>query len=459
ARRRLEPHLVRDPMCGLDQLRHTRCHDGADRVVDRSLHERLLRRGEEVPLGAADQIGGVREGRHPPAVLEHRVPADVVEVQMGAEDPVDRLARAPGAREIRQEGPVLEAPLRERPLLVVADARVDHDPLAARVDHEGMDAHAKHPGIVGEHGVEPVALPFHVRRGGFGEKDRAVPGRLGLDHPGDAHVADLPTVCAHQMLRPPSTARQTAVRNAASAEARKRTAAATSRGSVRRPSGIVEMTCLRISSGNLSTPTAVFTKPVSAATGFTALTRILNGATSTASPRVRVSTAPLVALYAVIPGRGATAPIDAVLTITPPPRSFITGTADLQPRKTPRTLVAKTRSYSSSGSSQSGIMRCETPALLTRTSRPAKAETRSATIAFTSAARETSARTKRAEPPASAIADATRRPCSSFTSETTTRPPSWAKRIAIASPKPEPAPVTTTLFPWNLMSASCELDG
>src|SRR5262245_19409733 len=104
-------------------------------------------------------------------------------------------------------------------------------------------------------------------------------------------------------------------------------------------------------------------------------------------------------------------------------------------------------------------MRCEKPALLTRTSRPAKAETASPIIAFTSAARETSARTKRAEPPSAAIADATRRPFSSFTSETTTRPPSCAKRIAIASPKPEPAPVTTTLFPWNLMSTSCELDG
>src|SRR5439155_1297086 len=184
-----------------------------------------------------------------------------------------------------------------------------------------------------------------------------------------------------------------------------------------------------------------------------AFTRILNGATSTASPRVSVTTAPLVALWAVTPGRGATAPIEAVFTITPPPRSFITGTANLQPRYTPRTLVAKTRSYSSSGSSQSGVIRCEKPALLTRMSSPPKPDTASSIIAFTSAERETSARKKRAAPPSLAIAEATRRPFSSFTSATTTRAPSRAKRVAIASPNPDPAPVTTAILPSNLMAA------
>ena len=117
-------------------------------------------------------------------------------------------------------------------------------------------------------------------------------------------------------------------------------------------------------------------------------------------------------------------------------------------------MVAKTRSYSSSGSSQSGIIRCENPALLTRTSSPPKAESARSIIAFTSAERETSVRTKRAVPPSAAIAAATRRPFSSFTSASTTRAPSRAKRVAMASPKPEPAPVTITVLPSNLMSTS-----
>ncbi len=75
-------------------------------------------------------------------------------------------------------------------------------------------------------------------------------------------------------------------------------------------------------------------------------------------------------------------------------------------------------------------------------------------IAFTSAARETSVRTKRAVPPSPAIAAATRRPFSSFTSATTTRAPSRAKRVAMASPKPEPAPVTITVLPSNRMRTS-----
>src|SRR5439155_3557891 len=113
--------------------------------------------------------------------------------------------------------------------------------------------------------------------------------------------------------------------------------------------------------------------------------------------------------------------------------------------------VAKTRSYSSSGSSQSGMIRCEKPALLTRMSSPPKPDTASSIIACTSAERETSARKKRAVPPSLAIAEATRRPFSSFTSATTTRAPSRAKRVAMASPNPDPAPVTIAILPSNLM--------
>src|SRR5947199_8121549 len=86
-------------------------------------------------------------------------------------------------------------------------------------------------------------------------------------------------------------------------------------------------------------------------------------------------------------------------------------------------------------------------------SSPPKPDTASSIIAFTSAERETSARKKRAAPPSLAIAEATRRPFSSFTSATTTRAPSRAKRVAMASPNPDPAPVTIAILPSNLMAS------
>ena len=72
------------------------------------------------------------------------------------------------------------------------------------------------------------------------------------------------------MLRPPSTAKHTPVKNTASSEARNSTAVATSLGSVSLPSGIVDSSCWRTSSGSESVPSAAFMKAVSAATGFTA---------------------------------------------------------------------------------------------------------------------------------------------------------------------------------------------
>src|SRR3989304_9074873 len=66
--------------------------------------------------------------------------------------------------------------------------------------------------------------------------------------------------------------------------------------------------------------------------------------------------------------------------------------------------------------------------------------------------RVTSARTNSALPPAVAISPATRSPPAALTSFTTTRAPSCAKRFAMPSPNPEPAPVTMATFPVSLMT-------
>src|SRR5262245_13742289 len=73
--------------------------------------------------------------------------------------------------------------------------------------------------------------------------------------------------------------------------------------------------------------------------------------------------------------------------------------------------------------------------------RPPKARRVSATRRSQSAARRTSARTKIAVPPTAAMTAATFRPRASSRPETATLAPSWAKRRAAASPRPEVAPV------------------
>ena len=61
----------------------------------------------------------------------------------------------------------------------------------------------------------------------------------------------------------------------------------------------------------------VFSIGVSPATGFSATTRMPNGASSTAIERVAVMTQPLLALYQVSRGRGLTPAVLAMFRITP----------------------------------------------------------------------------------------------------------------------------------------------
>ena len=73
----------------------------------------------------------------------------------------------------------------------------------------------------------------------------------------------------------------------------------------------------------------------------------------------------------------------------------------------------------------------------------------SATMAATSSERDTSVRFATARPPAATISATTRCRASAFTSAASTLAPSAAKRFAMASPNPDPAPVTTTVRSSN----------
>ncbi len=131
--------------------------------------------------------------------------------------------------------------------------------------------------------------------------------------------------------------------------------------------------------------------PVTPITGHSALTRIRQGASSTASDFETRLTAPFEALYHVSPGRGRIPAVEPTFSITPPPLSRIRGTALRTMWKIDLTLTAMIRSKAASSTSRIGRFRCVTPALLTMTCGTPKASTVRATAASTAAPTDTSA--------------------------------------------------------------------
>jgi hypothetical protein len=123
----LKEHLVGDSAGRVGPLDQTRVDHWPYRIGEVSTVDIAV--GQPVVvLGSDEQIPGVGEGRNPAPVDQHRVPPDVVGVQVRAHHPVDRLARESGRRQVGQEGSAALVPARHvRAVLVVADAGVHQD--------------------------------------------------------------------------------------------------------------------------------------------------------------------------------------------------------------------------------------------------------------------------------------------------------------------------------------------
>jgi hypothetical protein len=64
----------------------------------------------------------------------------VVDVQMRAQDEVDRLARRPRVRKVGEKWRVAHVPIRnDRPLFAIPKTSVHQDSPATRFDNEGVD--------------------------------------------------------------------------------------------------------------------------------------------------------------------------------------------------------------------------------------------------------------------------------------------------------------------------------
>src|SRR5690348_16761135 len=93
-------------------------------------------------LDAAHQVPRAWKGRDPALIHQHRVPADVIDMEMRAQHRVDRLARESRRREILEKPALHAVPRRHGAvLLVVADAGVDDEATTRRLHHERMHAH------------------------------------------------------------------------------------------------------------------------------------------------------------------------------------------------------------------------------------------------------------------------------------------------------------------------------
>ena len=192
ARSRNQAHLFGHLVAGLDQVDEAGLEDRKHRVGLGFGRVGIVLVLPEPPLGLAHQVARVRKGRHPAAVLEDGVPPDVIEVQMGAQDPVHRRGREPDAREIFEKGGMqFGHPERAR---LVADTGIDDDSRVSRAHRKGVDAELEIALGVCEMGAQP-ALEIPERLGGrLGNQPGCGEGLHDVDYPGDLDISDLPTL-------------------------------------------------------------------------------------------------------------------------------------------------------------------------------------------------------------------------------------------------------------------------
>ena len=153
-------------------------------------------------LFAADQIPGLGEGRNPPAVLQHRVPADMIDMQMRADHGVDALARPAGIGQIREERRLQRHPAGHPARPVVAEAGIDNQPQARRVDQQGVDREAQRALLGDEVGVQPGHRPQRLGRRVAHERGRRVIERLESQARRSGMIVTRPTFQA-SMRTPP----------------------------------------------------------------------------------------------------------------------------------------------------------------------------------------------------------------------------------------------------------------
>ena len=165
--------------------------------------------GPVIEFAVGEHVARLREGRHPAAVLEPRVPADMVGVQMRAHDKIDIVdAKSAGRQILLVAIGIHHVPKgARRPRLVVADAAVDHDGVVRRLHDVALDAEHQLVPRVEVFRLQPAAVLVQKLFGdGREEFHRLEKRTLLLDNAVDGGVADL-DICGQEGLRFPYQSR------------------------------------------------------------------------------------------------------------------------------------------------------------------------------------------------------------------------------------------------------------
>ena len=172
-----------------------------------------------------------------------------------------------------------------------------------------------------------------------------------------------------------------------------------------------------------------------------AFTRTPRSATSSATDRVRPTTACLAATYGAASGSATTPMFDALFTIAPPV-SRTAGIWYLRQWKTLVTFCVSSAFHVSASTVEIGPDALTPPALLNAPSRRPNSATAAVTSRAASSSIVTSAGTKIAVPPAVRRLSAAASPTSLRRLPMTTAAPSAVRRRATANPMPDDPPVT-----------------
>ncbi len=93
-----------------------------------------------VALDQGDKIARIREGRLPNAVYPSRIPADMIDMDMGADNQIDGLRRSTMfAKAIEKTCILSPVPFWTMPRLFFADAGIDDNGQAIHFDNEALN--------------------------------------------------------------------------------------------------------------------------------------------------------------------------------------------------------------------------------------------------------------------------------------------------------------------------------
>src|SRR5690242_18573914 len=98
-----QAELVANQMVSPDKVDEPSGGDRPYRVVEDCRARRALICTPIIKFHPAHQVTRAGKRRHPASIDQHRVPADVIDMQMSTKNSIDRLDRAPGGSDLLEK--------------------------------------------------------------------------------------------------------------------------------------------------------------------------------------------------------------------------------------------------------------------------------------------------------------------------------------------------------------------